>query len=77
MEDSDDKVRWMVASKRKATRAMLDKLATDEHESVRLAVASNRSTPRAVLEKLTNDSWERVVRSGAATARLTGLIHAG
>jgi hypothetical protein len=60
LDDPDDNVRCMVASKRKATPEMLARLAADPHESVRFRVAANRSTPRWVLEKLTNDPWYRV-----------------
>jgi len=58
--DEDERVRSMVASKRKLDEATLSELARDSDDGVRHSVARNPTTPRAVLEYLRDDPWETV-----------------
>ncbi|WP_348953843.1 hypothetical protein [Amycolatopsis melonis] len=60
VDDSDVRVRYAVAMKRKLTPMLLAHLALDEDESIRLRVAMHRNTSRETLEYLRNDSWDRV-----------------
>lgn len=59
-DDSDSRIRGMVARKRKASSDILHRLSQDLDSGVRLAVAYNKSTPRCILEALRNDSWAEV-----------------
>ena len=70
-DDSDAKVRFAVASKRKLDQALFSKLARDEDKFVRQRIAYNKKTPIEILKLLTTDSEEIV--SSIAKDRLRGI----
>jgi hypothetical protein len=72
-EDSDPRVRHMIAMKHKTDPSLLEKLAHDPDESIRLQVAVNKKTPAYILRKLLNDEWVEVVER--AQKRLNDLEH--
>lgn len=57
-----DDVRYFVASKRKLSQALFERLSQDPDSLVRGAIAANRKAPVAILEKLLEDESESVVR---------------
>lgn len=59
-KDPDERVRGVVAGKRKLSRDLFELLARDTSEAVRLGVARNRKVPADVLESLASDSEEFV-----------------
>ena len=64
VQDPDSRVRWMIATKRKATSEMLHALAAGEDETVRARVAWNPSTERPLILQLVDDR-SAVVRAAA------------
>lgn len=66
VDDPDDRVRSMVARKRKLTPELIERMAADSDSGGRMSVARHRRTARHVLEALAaNDSWD-MVRENAA-----------
>ena len=59
----DAMVRYFIASKRKLSPALFERLSRDESESVRTAIACNAKTPRAILERLLDDADQSVARA--------------
>jgi hypothetical protein len=59
-QDPDERVRGVVAGKRKLSRKLFERLARDSSESVRLGVARNKRVPADVLETLASDGEEFV-----------------
>ncbi|MBX3118605.1 MAG: hypothetical protein KF784_06040 [Fimbriimonadaceae bacterium] len=55
-KDSEPRVRFSVAVKRKLTPDLFCELAADEDEGVRQGIVYNPKVPKAILEQLTNDS---------------------
>jgi len=68
--DSDPKVRFAVAMKRKCEPTILEQLAKDEDETVRVRVAYNQKTPAHVLDKLRTDASRLVVDAVASRLKL-------
>ena len=58
----DASVRRFVASKRKLSLTLFERLSLDHCSVVRGAIAANRKTPIEILEKLLNDESENVAR---------------
>ncbi|MFJ2320188.1 hypothetical protein [Pseudomonas sp. NPDC087817] len=56
-----DDVRYFVASKRKLSQTLFERLSQDPNSLVRGAIAANRKAPIAILEKLLEDESESVV----------------
>ena len=59
-EHPDHMVRAEVASKRKLSRALFEKLALDEVDAVRTSLIANRKLPFDILQQLTRDDDPRV-----------------
>jgi hypothetical protein len=55
--DTDERVRSMVASKRKLPEYLQMKLAIDTDSGVRHRIASNPKATKKVLEMLLDDEW--------------------
>ncbi|WP_225642593.1 hypothetical protein [Streptomyces werraensis] len=70
IDDPDNRVRFMVAMKRKLSPDLLERLANDVDESIRLRVAQHRNTSRETLESLREDPWSEV--RATVEDRLTG-----
>jgi len=68
--DVDSRIRETVASKRKASAALLQRLGSDASDEVRASVARNRSTPKALLEDLARDPVPWVAQRAAETLRM-------
>jgi hypothetical protein len=58
----DARTRWFVASKRKLSAELFERLSQDDDPDVRVAICANKKTPLEILEKMTHDSHEDVVR---------------
>jgi hypothetical protein len=69
--DTDPRVRFEVATKRKLTTELFELLANDPDESVRQRIAYNSKTPTDILKRLKSDP-EKIVRE-AALKRLEAL----
>ena len=59
----DAMVRYFVASKRKLSAALFERLSHDTSDSVRTAIVCNAKTPRAILERLLDDGNKEVARA--------------
>ncbi len=64
-DDTDERVRFMVASKRKLPEYLQMKLAIDPESGVRHCIASNPKATKKVLEVLMDDEWS-VIRELAS-----------
>lgn len=60
-EDSDEKIRFAIASKRKLDFELFDKLSTDTSELVRGTLAGNPKCPDMILGRLAQDEDEWIV----------------
>lgn len=60
--DSDPRVRYEVAAKRKCPASVLERLAHDADAAVRLRVAYNTKTPDYLLEQLRHDPDDSVAK---------------
>ncbi|KML70783.1 hypothetical protein [Pectobacterium peruviense] len=58
----DEMTRACVASKRKLSYALFDRLSRDANRTVRVAIAANRKAPADILERLLADTDEGVIR---------------
>ncbi|WP_349929397.1 hypothetical protein [Pectobacterium jejuense] len=58
----DETTRACVASKRKLSPALFERLSRDASRTVRVAIAANRKTPVEILERLLSDADEGVIR---------------
>lgn len=61
----DTGVRQFVASKRKLTVELFEKLSNDPDSTVRIAIAANKKTPIGIIKKLLNDFDSDVASSAA------------
>ncbi|WP_081739659.1 hypothetical protein [Methylobacterium sp. 10] len=67
-DDADERVRFMVASKRKLSPELFLKMSSDVDCGVRARIACNKKTPRFIIERLCLDNVELVAE--AARGRL-------
>lgn len=75
-DDDDNRVRGMVAAKRKLPENIQVKMAADKDESVRLTIARQPKATRTVLELLVNDPWVQYAKSfRKGLSRKTLKIH--
>ncbi|MCY9848353.1 hypothetical protein [Pectobacterium jejuense] len=58
----DEITRACVASKRKLSPALFERLSRDASRTVRVAIAANRKTPVEILERLLSDADEGVIK---------------
>ncbi len=65
---TDERVRTMVAMKRKCDIGLFEQLSADDSEVVRMAVARNKKVPATILKQLCNDPLPAVAR--IATSRI-------
>ncbi len=62
-------MRWVVASKRKLSNSLFERLVADADDSVRERLAHNMKIPKHLLERLAQDENAEVAR--AAQERLS------
>ncbi|MFJ4346150.1 hypothetical protein [Pseudomonas sp. NPDC089401] len=62
-DSADDRTRTFVATKRKLSKELFDKMSRDKSSVVRGRIAVNKKTPMIILQRLLSDPSESVVEA--------------
>lgn len=63
LSDGDERTRIFVATKRKLTKELFEKLSNDQSSTVRVRIATNKKTPVDILRALLADPSESVANA--------------